>query len=59
MLPSEPVTAVSRSCEITPISSRADEILNDVFTLASSVITSERVKGRSVAPIARKRCPNA
>ena len=45
-VPSVPAIAVSRSCEITPISSRAEEILNEVFTLASSAITSERVNGR-------------
>ena len=58
-VPSEPAMAVLRSCEITPISSWADEILKDVLMLASSAITSERVKGSSVGPTARNRWPKA
>ena len=56
-LPSEPAMAVLRSCEMTPISSRAEEILNEVFTLASSAITSERVNGRSVGPTREEAVP--
>ena len=58
-LPSSPVIAELRSCEIVPIHSLADEILNELARLGSNVSTSDRANGKSVGPIARNLWPKA
>ena len=57
--PSSPATAVLRSWEMVPIHSLAEEILNELLSVGSSVSTSARANGNAVAPMARKRWPKA
>ena len=57
--PISPATAAFRSDVIAPSQSPLAEILKEVDNSGSSASTEARVKGTSVGPTERNRCPNA